>query len=82
MMSGTEFNSFGFRDITRLTFFFDYVLEVIVYIVTIEAILLIDLTGKNKVSTESAESFQLELGNYGPASYTSITRYFKLSIFE
>jgi len=74
MAAGIELSTFGFADFTKYIFWFDYLIEAAVYIAAIEGILLAEnLIFKNESHVE--QDYQMQLGNYGPVNYTSITRY-------
>ena len=76
MKSGLDFNSGGLRDLTKFSLAYELIVESIVYIATIEAILATDLLFDSNNSINVENNFHMELGNYGPINYTSLTRYF------
>lgn len=79
MVAGLELSTFGFKDTTKLVFWLDYVLEASIYIAAIEGILaaedLVTNAANLKGTTNIEQDFQMEMGNYGPVNYTSLTRY-------
>jgi hypothetical protein len=78
LAAGLDFNStFGFKDITNLRFVFDYIVEAVVYIITIEAFLSIDNVLDGDEGANSAQYSQYQLGNYGQVNNTAIARYFR-----
>jgi hypothetical protein len=88
--TGIDLNSGGLRDLTKFTLAFELIIEAIAYIATIEAILQTERAiesninlGSNFLTSETDASditpsspIIYEKGNYGPTSYTAITRYF------
>jgi len=75
--AGADFNSAGLRDITRLVFWLDYLVENIVYIAIVEALLGTENLLGSDEGAYTAQSSNGELGNYGPKNYTAITKYFR-----
>ena len=79
MIAGLELSTFGFKDTTKLVFWLDYVVEASIYIAAIEGILaaedLVTNAANLKGTTNIEQDFQMEMGNYGPVNYTSLTRY-------
>ena len=90
MVSGVDFNSAGFRDLTKLSIGFELIAEAVAYISTIEAIIAAESAifsipfVKNHIEPRNEldnpikthrKGNRIELGNFGPVSITSLTKY-------
>ena len=79
MVAGLELSTFGFKDTTKLIFWLDYVLEASIYIAAIEGILAVENLAANAANLKGTanleQDFHMEMGNYGPVNYSSLTRY-------